>query len=86
MTREELVERLISVAVLYDGLVPPRSLVNAILSEIAAAGLTVVPVEPTEEMEGAYWSAMGDDRCNPDQCLTALLSAAPDYMGTGGGK
>ena len=78
---ETLVERLISVAVLYDGLVPPRSLVNAILSEIASAGLQIVPKDPTEEMESAYWTAMGNDRCNPDECLTTLLRAAPDYHG-----
>ena len=56
---------------------------RAILSEIASAGLQIVPKEPTEEMESAYWTAMGMDRCNPDECLTTLLRAAPDYHGGG---
>ncbi len=81
---ETLVERLISVAVLYDKLVPPRSMVNAILSEIASAGLQIVPKEPTEEM----CEAAGAIPTRPiagyiTRAISAALSAAPDYHGGG---
>jgi hypothetical protein len=51
--------------------------VRAALAAIDAAGFAIVPKEPTEEMETAYWRAQGMDRAPCDQTWDAMLAAAP---------
>jgi len=41
----------------------------------ARAALEVMR-NPDYAMETAYWRAMGGDRCNPDECLEAMIDAA----------
>jgi hypothetical protein len=50
---------------------------RAALAAIDAAGFAIVPKEPTEEMETAYWRAQGMDRAPCDQTWDAMLAAAP---------
>ena len=77
---EELVERLLSRAVDFE---PGdlRLLVHGLLSEIAAAGLAVVPGRVTLEIAEAL-SPHLDNSSHTQWAWEVALAAAPDYTGT----